>query len=103
MEDVVVFSDLVNPILPHKCASYHNPTKKKGGLSFYDTIAFKKDGKNGAAFVAGETSRTALRRRVLVLLSHEYLMPPKGKTPLTEEEKHVYTIGLQTMLILKKK
>ncbi|GAA4238335.1 ribonuclease inhibitor [Postechiella marina] len=86
VEDAVVFSYLVNPILQDKCASCHNADKKKGGLSLQDSLAILKGGKNGDVLIAGDSKNSELTRRVLLNPHHDDFMPPEGKTPLTEEE-----------------
>ncbi|GAA3561749.1 ribonuclease inhibitor [Snuella lapsa] len=89
LEDAIVYDYLVNPILQNRCVSCHNNSKKKGGLSFQDTIAIQNGGKNGAAFVAGNAAKSEMIRRVLLDEHHEDVMPPEGKTPLTEEEVEI--------------
>ncbi|KAA1246602.1 DUF2231 domain-containing protein [Aquimarina sp. RZ0] len=86
IEEVQVFTHIVNPILQQKCTSCHNSGKKKGGLSLEDETAIKKGGKNGAVIVAGDVSKSELVHRVLLNPNDDKLMPPKGKTPLTDEE-----------------
>ncbi|QVY66027.1 c-type cytochrome domain-containing protein [Polaribacter sp. Q13] len=91
VEDAVVYSYLVAPILENKCTSCHNTDKKKGGLMLHDSIAILGGGKNGAVLVAGDASKSELIRRVLLNPHHDDFMPPKGKTPLTEEETAIIT------------
>ena len=91
VEDAVVYSYLVAPILEEKCTSCHNTDKKKGGLMLHDSIAILGGGKNGAVLVAGDASKSELIRRVLLNSHHDDFMPPKGKTPLTEEEIAIIT------------
>ena len=86
VEDAVVFDYLVAPILDNKCASCHNESKKKGGLSFQDSLSIYKGGKNGDALVAGDASKSEMIKRVLLNPEHDDFMPPDGKTPLTDEE-----------------
>ncbi|MCM4150834.1 hypothetical protein DHD05_04450 [Arenibacter sp. N53] len=89
LEEAAVYDYLVNPILETKCTSCHNSSKKKGGLSFQDTIAIKKGGKNGEAYIAGDVTKSEMIRRVMLDPHDEDYMPPEGKTPLTEEEKSI--------------
>lgn len=90
-----VFDYLANPILEAKCISCHNSSKKKGGLSLQDTIAIMKGGDNGDALVPGSASRSDIIKRVMLLPSHEDHMPPKGKTPLTDEEKTILSFWIE--------
>lgn len=91
VQDAVVYDYLVDPILQNKCASCHNSSKKKGGLSYEDSTAIAKGGKNGPAFVAGDASKSELIQRVTLHPEHEDFMPPEGKTPLTDEEIAILT------------
>ncbi|WP_139958257.1 c-type cytochrome domain-containing protein [Flavicella sediminum] len=86
MEEVAYFDHIVNPILQDKCASCHNASKKKGGLSFENQEMILKGGKKGLAVVAGDLSKSDLIHRVSLSDHDEDFMPPEGKTPLTEEE-----------------
>tara|TARA_R110000823_G_scaffold276800_1_gene395398 strand:- start:292 stop:1683 length:1392 start_codon:yes stop_codon:yes gene_type:complete len=86
VEDAVVFDYLVVPILQNKCVGCHNESKKKGGLSFADSLSIVKGGKNGDVLIAGNAMESEMIKRVLLDPHHEDFMPPEGKTPLTEEE-----------------
>ncbi|MEW4922894.1 DUF2231 domain-containing protein [Algibacter sp. 2305UL17-15] len=86
VEDAVVFDYLAHPILENKCTSCHNSSKKKGGLSFQDSLSIAKGGKNGDALIPGNALESEMIKRVLLHPEHEDFMPPDGKTPLTEEE-----------------
>lgn len=91
IEEAQVFSHLVDPILDKKCASCHNESKKKGSLSFHDSTAILKGGKNGKILVSGNALESEMIKRVLLEPDHDDFMPPEGKTPLTEEEIAILT------------
>tara|TARA_R110002126_G_scaffold286554_1_gene438507 strand:+ start:5994 stop:7262 length:1269 start_codon:yes stop_codon:yes gene_type:complete len=91
IEDAFVFGHLVDPILDNKCASCHNASKKKGGLSFQDSLSIMKGGKNGEILTIGDASKSEMIKRLLLNPTHDNFMPPKGKTPLTEEETAILT------------
>ena len=95
LEEAEVYAYLVNPILESKCTSCHNPSKKKGGLSFQDSVAFKKGGKNGEVFIAGNLAKSEMIRRVMLDSHHEDYMPPEGKTPLTDGEKLILSFWIE--------
>lgn len=86
IEEAQIFSHLVVPILDDKCMSCHNASKKKGQLSFATEEAIQKGGKSGVVFVAGNLGQSEMIRRVLLPPHDDEFMPPKGKTPLTDEE-----------------
>jgi len=89
VEDAVVYSYLVAPILQDKCISCHNTDKKKGGLSLQDTLTILKGGKNGKILGGKNVKEPELTRRIFLNLHDDDVMPPEGKTPLTEEEKTI--------------
>ncbi len=91
VEDAVIFDYLAQPILNNKCASCHNESKKKGGLSFHDSLAITKGGKSGTTLIAGNSGKSEMIKRVLLNPDHEDFMPPDGKTPLTDEEIAILT------------
>lgn len=91
VDDAIVFDYLAQPILENKCASCHNESKKKGGLSFQDSISIVKGGKSGATLIAGNALESEMIKRVLLNPDHEDFMPPEGKTPLTREEIDILT------------
>ncbi|TNJ43136.1 hypothetical protein KFZ70_11330 [Tamlana fucoidanivorans] len=86
VEDAVIFDYLAQPIIEEKCISCHNSNKKKGGLSFQDSLSIFKGGKNGKVVVAGNAMESEMIKRVLLDPKHDDFMPPEGKTPLTEDE-----------------
>ncbi len=86
VEDAVVYEYLVDPILQNRCGGCHNSGKKKGSLSYEDRTSLLKGGKNGPVLVSGNAAESEMIRRVLLAPDDEDFMPPKGKTPLTEDE-----------------
>jgi uncharacterized membrane protein len=86
IEDVLVFEDLVQPILDKKCTQCHQSSKRKGELvlSSYDDIM--KGGKNGSILILGKIDESEIIRRVTLEREHEDFMPSDGKTPLTKNE-----------------
>ncbi|WP_010521544.1 c-type cytochrome domain-containing protein [Aquimarina agarivorans] len=81
------FGDVVHPIIKAKCYSCHNTSKQKGQLSFESIETYMKGGKHGKTIVAGDAAASELLIRVNLSEDDKLFMPPKGKTPLTEEEK----------------
>lgn len=86
MEQVMVYDHLVRPILQDKCISCHRSDKKKGGLSFSDKDAIRAGGESGSLFITDSQKESEMVRRILLSADHDDVMPPKGKTPLTEDE-----------------
>ncbi|MFK8009987.1 MAG: FN3 associated domain-containing protein [Saprospiraceae bacterium] len=86
MDSAMVFQDLVQPIFKKKCVSCHNESKIKGELLMTTVEGFKKGGKTGAFFVAGNASKSLFLQRAHLPLEEKEHMPPKGKKQLTKDE-----------------
>ncbi|WP_282117210.1 DUF2231 domain-containing protein [Cellulophaga baltica] len=95
VEDAEVFGHLVEPILQNKCASCHNSSKKKGGLSIADSVSILVGGKNGEILIPGDANNSEILKRVLLDPHDDNFMPPEGKTPLTEEEIAILTYWIE--------
>lgn len=86
IDEALVFTDLVHPILQRKCGNCHNPSKKKGKLSMQTYEALLKGGKNGPVIKPGNVDKSELVKRISLDPRNEEFMPTDGKPPLTEEE-----------------
>jgi len=86
LEEATVYPYLVKPVFEAKCVSCHNESKKKGGLAMHTFEAMALGGDGGAIFTAGEVEGSELIRRITLPEHHDDVMPPEGKTPLTEQE-----------------
>ncbi|MBA6316145.1 DUF2231 domain-containing protein [Cellulophaga baltica] len=95
VQDAEVFGHLVEPILQNKCASCHNSSKKKGGLSIADSVSILVGGKNGEILIPGDANNSEILKRVLLDPHDDNFMPPEGKTPLTEEEIAMLTYWIE--------
>ena len=95
VQDAEVFGHLVEPILQNKCASCHNSSKKKGGLSIADSVSILVGGKNGEILIPGDANNSEILKRVLLDPHDDNFMPPEGKTPLTEEEIAILTYWIE--------
>lgn len=86
INEVMLYEDVVEPILSKKCMQCHRKGKKKGRLSVESIAEMKKGGKTGAGIVAGNAAESEMIKRILLDPSHEDFMPADGKTPLTKDE-----------------
>ena len=86
VEEAVLYSDLIQPILEDRCVTCHNPSKRKGRLELNTPEGILKGGEEGEIFVAGRSSESEMMRRILLPPDHEDHMPPEGKPPLTVAE-----------------
>ena len=86
VEEAVIFSEVIQPILEDRCVTCHNPSKRKGRLELNTPEGILKGGEEGEIFVAGRSSESEMIRRILLPPDHEDHMPPEGKPPLTVAE-----------------
>lgn len=86
VQEAVVYTDIVEPIMMDKCGSCHSAKKQKGGLRIDGKEWILKGGKDGQVFVSGNPTGSELYKRVLLDPLEEKHMPPKGKPQLTEQE-----------------
>lgn len=86
LDSAVVFRDLVLPVLQAKCESCHSEEKKKGSLMLTSHPALMRGGESGNTIIAGNVEDSELIKRIMLPADHDDVMPPEGKTPLTDEE-----------------
>ena len=86
IDSAVVFRDLVYPVLEAKCQNCHNMEKKKGELVLLAHADIVKGGESGNTVVPGNVEESELIKRIILPADHDDVMPPDGKTPLTENE-----------------
>lgn len=83
---IIVYQDLVKPILKKKCYNCHSSIKKKGGLRLDSEAFILKGGKNGKILQPKNPSKSPLFSNLILPLDHDDHMPPKGKTQLSSNE-----------------
>ncbi len=86
VQEAVLYSDVVQPILEEKCYSCHNATKQKGKLRLDGPEWISKGGKQGEVVITGNADESELIKRLLLPQQHEDHMPPKEKPQLSEKE-----------------
>ncbi|MEP7110328.1 MAG: DUF2231 domain-containing protein [Ferruginibacter sp.] len=86
IDNVMIFEDVVQPIIQNKCLQCHHDGKLKGNLSVESLQALYKGGKNGPAIVGGRLNESELYRRITLDPDNKDFMPRDGKTPLTKPE-----------------
>ncbi len=86
LKEAVVYTQLVKPILTQRCISCHNAEKQKGKLRLDAPNFILVGGEDGPIIAAGKPLESELIKRLLLEENDEHHMPPKGKTPLTENE-----------------
>ncbi|MGZ5191509.1 MAG: chitobiase/beta-hexosaminidase C-terminal domain-containing protein, partial [Flavisolibacter sp.] len=86
LEDAVVYTHMVQPIIEAKCMSCHNSKKAKGELIMETEELLLKGGKNGKLWDSTESDFGLMMKRIHLPLEAKKHMPPQGKPQLTEDE-----------------
>ncbi len=86
VQEAMVYSDVVKPILETKCYSCHGATKQKGGLRMDDSLKLLKGGKDGIVITKGSAEKSELMKRIALSLEDDDHMPPKEKPQLTKDQ-----------------
>lgn len=103
LDDAVVFTHMVKPILEAKCTGCHNQQKAKGELLMETEAALLNGGKSGVLWDTSEKDLGLLFQRVHLPLENKKHMPPKGKPQLTEEEIFILTHWVRSGADFKQK
>lgn len=86
--EMLVYEDMIAPILESKCLSCHNAEKAKGELVMTSYQYLLGKGKSGQpTLTPGFPDKSELFNRVVLPENHDDHMPPEGKTPLREDEQ----------------
>ncbi|MGC4235372.1 MAG: chitobiase/beta-hexosaminidase C-terminal domain-containing protein [Niabella sp.] len=103
LEDAVIYSHLVQPIIEKKCMSCHNTGKAKGELIMETRELLLKGGKNGKLWDTAAVDLGLMMQRIHLPLEDEEHMPPKGKSQLTEDEIRVLQLWIKNGASFTKK
>ena len=86
-EELLVYEDMIRPVLEDKCLSCHNQYKTKGDLLMTSLAGLMKGGKSGKTMiVAGQPAASELYHRITLPLNDDERMPPPEKAPLDADE-----------------
>ncbi|HSB92881.1 MAG TPA: DUF2231 domain-containing protein, partial [Flavitalea sp.] len=86
IEDAVVFTDMVKPILDAKCIGCHNQQKAKGELVMETPQLLLKGGKTGLLWDTAVKNFGLMFDRIHLPEDQKKHMPPKGKPQLSDDE-----------------
>lgn len=85
IDSVMVYRDMIYPMLANKCVICHNNDEQRGGLNMHQADLFKEGGENGPVITPGNTMESEMFRRVTLQHDNEKFMPPNGE-PLSYDE-----------------
>lgn len=86
VQQAMVYTHMVQPLLKNRCYSCHGSEKQKGKLRLDSREFMLKGGEEGKALVPGSAEESALIKRLLLPISNEDHMPPKEKPQLSAQE-----------------
>jgi uncharacterized membrane protein/mono/diheme cytochrome c family protein len=86
VQEAVVYTDVIKPILESRCYGCHGPNKQKGKLRLDEPDFILKGGKDGKIVVAGKADESNLIERILLPKENEDHMPPKEKSQLSKQD-----------------
>lgn len=86
LEEQVVYTDIVQPILNNRCVQCHKDGKSKGKLRLDTYEMIVKGGKEGSAIELGSAEDSNIVYRAELPEDDEEHMPPDGKKGLEPEE-----------------
>lgn len=86
LEDAIVYTHLIKPILKAKCINCHNSNKAKGELIMETEQLLLKGGRNGKLWDSTEAGLGLMMKRIHLPVNEKKHMPPTGKPQLSEEE-----------------
>ncbi len=89
---LVIYKDVVAPILDQKCVSCHGEEKTKGKLKMHTFADLLKGGSEGDVnVIAGKAADSLMMKRIALPLDDDEHMPPEDKDQLTKEEIAILT------------
>ncbi|MEM9673670.1 MAG: c-type cytochrome domain-containing protein [Bacteroidota bacterium] len=95
--EMLVYADIIVPMLDAKCYSCHNEHKTKGELLLTTMADMTSGGKSGEAGIVPERpEESEVWERVALPVTHDDHMPPDGKPSLTTQEKDLLYWWIET-------
>ena len=86
VQEAMVYSDVIQPILQTRCYSCHGKNKQKGKLRMDDSLRLMKGGKDGPVIIPGNAEKSEMAKRTSLPREDDDHMPPKEKPQPTEQE-----------------
>ncbi len=86
VQQVVAYTDIIQPIFQNKCYGCHGAHKQKGKFRMDEPGLLMKGGKDGILIKEGNPGESELIKRISLESADEHHMPLKEKPQLTEKE-----------------
>lgn len=84
--EMIVYTDLIQPVLEQNCMSCHNPDDRKGEFNMETYQSLLKGGDMGYAIAPGDRDDSELYYRITLPHDHDEFMPAEERPPLSETE-----------------
>ncbi|MCB0632801.1 MAG: hypothetical protein KDD15_23850 [Lewinella sp.] len=84
-DSILIYTDLIQPVLEQKCYSCHSDAKSQGGLNMATLVGLMEGGEHGEVITAGDALGSEMVRRVTINPTSSKYMPTKG-APMTFTE-----------------
>ena len=95
--EMLVFADMIAPVLEAKCLSCHNSQRAKGGLAMDSYASLFSAGESGQpSFTVSDPEKSESLKRVSLPEDHKDHMPPEGKSPLSRDEIRLLRFWIQS-------
>ncbi|MBL7700157.1 MAG: hypothetical protein JNK79_18465 [Chitinophagaceae bacterium] len=95
--EMLLYEDMISPVLEAKCVSCHNDDRAKGEFSMSSFRSMVKGGESGhPGIVADNPDSSELYKRIMLPEDDDDRMPPEGKTPLTSPETDLIKFWIQS-------
>ena len=86
VQEAVVYSAIIKPMLEAKCIACHGPNKQKGKLRLDEPTFISKGGEDGAVVIAGKAAESGMIKRILLPKENKDHMPPIEKPQLSKQD-----------------
>jgi len=86
VQEAMIYSDVIQPVLQTKCYSCHGKNKQKGKLRMDDSLRLMKGGKDGPVIIPGHAEKSEMAKRLSLPRNDDDHMPPGEKPQPTEQE-----------------
>ena len=86
IDSVILFKDVIRPVVEAHCFTCHSSGKQKGQLRLDHPDFILHGGKHGAVLIPGLPDSSELYKRLMLPLEDEHHMPPNERPQLTSTE-----------------
>lgn len=86
VQEALIYTDIIKPVLEEKCYSCHGETKQKGSLRLDLPEAILKGGKKGKTIDLQKPLDSEMIKRIYLPMNNDHHMPPKERSQITPAE-----------------